>query len=192
MQQSPAHAGGASGGAGASFLVLIEEDGREPHSGGGSGGDSVPEFDWVQIRETRGALRLYRHAALGPYGGTSGGRRRRGPPPQPSPPPRKAAARLFQAAGGEPQPQQPQQPQPQPQERADAAVAAVDCSGCGSAATTSFRPARLSTVLLLDCRVPPPPSTNGGDGDGDGNGRNGGCLPSAKVTTNTPRCGLPF
>jgi hypothetical protein len=192
MMQSPAHPGGS---ASASFLVLIEEDqGKRPSrsrlsAAEGATGTAVnassaaaassspasllhvPEFDWVQIRETRGVLRLYRHAPLDHYGsGGSGDSRRRGPPQlSPSPQQRRQRGGLFLSG-----------------ETTAAPVAApVAVHGGGDpGSVTPFRPARLSTVLLLDCRIPAPASDGSGNTTGGGKGSNGGrnSCPSAKVS----------
>lgn len=167
VMQSPSHPGASAG----AFLVLIEEDGQPqplpdataapPPStvtASPSAALHVPEFDWVQIRETWGGLRLYRHAPLDHYNGT-----RRGPSSQPS---------------ASPQPPPPPPPSSRPRQglllsgaEAEAGTALAREGGNEPEVLTPFRPARLSTVLLLDCRVP---SSSDGSNGGD-------ALPSAKV-----------
>lgn len=194
--QSPAHAGGA---AGASFLVLIEENtNHQQHhdpppalpdvagpftTAGTTASDApssapthVPEFDWVQIRETWGALHLYRHAPLDPYGSTRRGRL----PPQPSPSPQQHPRPRPRHGGpfsggpaataGAAEADRPGSP------GAAAASGLRDGGGNGPESLTPFRPARLSTVLLLDCRVPSAASA-----PGSAAGSGGGSLPLAKV-----------
>lgn len=189
--QSPAHAGGA---AGASFLVLIEGNTNQQHhdpppaipdaagpstaAGNTASGASsstpthVPEFDWVQIRETWGALHLYRHAPLDPYGSTRRGRLPPQPSPSPQQRPRPRHGGLFSggpaAAAGAVEADRPGN------RAAAAATELRDGGGNGHESLTPFRPARLSTVLLLDCRVPSAVSAPGSAGGG-------GSLPSAKV-----------
>lgn len=126
--------------AGASFLVLVEEEEEDEASAlspssSSSSAVHVPEFDWVQVRETWGALRLYRHAPLDSYGSSSGGGGNRAPQQQQ---PRQGLL-LGNQDKGRPK-----------------------TARHGS--TMAFRPARLSTVLLLDCRAPPSPGADGGTG----------------------------